>query len=212
MKKLQRTALLCTALGLVAMATPSFAADESAASGRNSPWQLRLRAIDVAPQESSTLSISDKAKVDNNIVPELDISYFFTDHIAAELILATTKHHVTTKNGLDLGTAWVLPPTLTVQYHFMPDNAFAPYVGAGVNYTMYYNEDNGASVNKLQLKNDVGLALQAGFDYWLNDNWGLNLDVKKIYVDSDASVNSNTINGDVHLNPWVVGAGVSYRF
>jgi outer membrane protein len=102
---------------------------------------------------------------------------------------------------------------LTLQYHFQPDQTFSPYVGAGINYTLPYSEDAaGGAVQKLEVDGSFGYALQAGADFWLNDNWGLNLDVKKVWVDVDASINDGAIKGNVELNPWIVGAGVSYRF
>jgi outer membrane protein len=77
---------------------------------------------------------------------------------------------------------------------------------------MFYGEETGKGFTDLDVDGGVGYAAQAGFDYWLNDNWGLNLDVKKIWLDVDASLNNGTIRADVDLDPWIVGAGVSYRF
>ena len=129
--------------------------------------------------------------------------------------MATSPHDLSLKTNagnLDLGDAMILPPTLTLQYHFTPDKKFSPYLGAGINYTLPYAEDNGADTTDLDAQGSLGYALQAGADYWLNDNWGVNLDVKKVWVDVDASVNNGAITGNVELDPWIVGAGVSYRF
>ncbi len=186
-------------------------------SSGGSPWQFRLRGIGVLPDGGGDTTIGGSPEADNAVVPEFDISYFFTDNIAAELILATSPHDLSLKNStigdVDLGDSMVLPPTLTLQYHFTPDNAFSPYIGAGVNYTLPYAEDAaGGTVTDLNVDGSFGVALQAGADYWVNDNWGLNIDVKKVYVDVDASINNGAITGEVELDPWVVGAGVSYRF
>lgn len=146
-------------------------------------WRLRLRAIDVAPVGGGSTTIGGKPDADNAVVPELDVSYFFTKNIAAELILATSPHDLRLDNSaagdLDLGKTWILPPTLTLQYHFTPENALSPYVGAGINYTLPYAEDDGADTTALEADGSLGWALQAGFDYWLNDRWGLNADLKK---------------------------------
>ena len=94
-----------------------------------SPWMLRLRALGVVTRNSGsvdTVAGSDLSTTDT-IVPELDITYFFTRNIAAELVLGTTKHSITgagTINGLPVGSAWLLPPTLTLQYHFTELGAF----------------------------------------------------------------------------------------
>lgn len=178
--------------------------------------QLRLRGIGVLPDGGGDTTINGKPDADNAFVPEFDITYFFTEHLAAELILATSPHDLSLKNSdlgnLDLGETMILPPTLTLQYHFTPDSKFSPYVGAGINYTLPYAEDNSADINKLEADGSFGYALQAGADYWLDENWGINLDVKKVWVDVDASINSGAVTGNVELDPWIVGAGVSYRF
>ncbi len=177
---------------------------------------MRLRAIDVKPDSGGSTSIGGTPHADAAVVPEVDFSYYFTKKIAAELIVATSPHELTLHNSsagdLDLGDTMILPPTLTLQYHFTPDQKLSPYVGAGINYTLPYAEDNGASVSKLNADGSWGWALQAGTDYWLDEHWGVNFDVKKIFVDVDASVNSGAVQGNVELNPWVVGTGISYRF
>ncbi|MBL4788860.1 MAG: OmpW family protein [Kordiimonadaceae bacterium] len=180
-----------------------------------SPWLVRLRLIDIAPNESSTVSIGGAVTADIAVVPELDITYFWTDNIATELILATSKHTVgavgTALGDLDLGTIWVLPPTLLLQYHLNPDGRFRPYIGAGLNYTLYYNGTSG-DLDSVEYDNDLGFAFQAGLDIGINDNWAFNIDVKKIYLNSNARINGGAVTADVSLDPWVFGAGLAYRF
>ena len=210
MKRLLITSALVTFLS---MQSAVAASAKEAADGK---WMVRLRAIDIAPDESSTISpIGGKADFSNEVVPELDFTYFFNKNIAAELILATSKHtakaHGTAVGTVDVGEAWVLPPTLTLQYHFTNFDGFKPYVGAGINYTMYYNEDGG-SQPKLEIEDAFGLALQVGFDVPIEGNWGWNFDVKKIYLDADSKWNNGAIVGNIALDPWIIGTGVSYRF
>lgn len=180
-----------------------------------SPWQIRVRLIDVVADENSTVSIGGDVTADNSLVPELDITYFWSDHFATELILATSKHTIgavgTAVGDLDLGHAWVLPPTFLAQYHFNPEGRIRPYLGAGVNYTFFYNEDAGA-LDKIEYENGFGFAVQAGFDIGLGDHWMFNLDAKKIYINTDVSINDGAVTADVDLNPWVLGAGFGYRF
>lgn len=152
-----------------------------------------------------------EARADFAVMPELDITYFFTNNFSAELILATTKHDVRAGN-VDLGSVWALPPTLTAQYHFDTPTPFRPYVGAGINYTWFYGADEAAGLNKVEYDGGVGYALQAGVDYMLDEHWMLNLDVKKVYVSTDVSVNNGAVTADVDLDPWVFGLGVGYRF
>lgn len=177
---------------------------------------VRARAIYISPDESSTITpIGGKADISNETVPELDFTYFFTDNIAAELILGTAKHHAKAKGTaagtFDAGSAWVLPPTLTLQYHFTSFNSFKPYVGAGINYTMYLSEDGG-SQPEMEMDDAFGIALQAGVDVPLDARWSMNFDVKKIYVDADAEWNGGAVTADIDLDPWIVGFGVGYRF
>lgn len=218
-KKLSSYLAVAAVVVTMGVAAPSFAADrDHAGTWDKERFQLRVRGIGVLPDSGGSTTIGGKPHADNAVVPEFDISYFFTNHWAAELILATSPHDLSLRKrpanaaNLDLGSTWILPPTLTVQYHFTPDQQWSPYIGAGINYTITYNDDNGADTTALSADNSLGWALQAGTDYWLDDHWGLNFDVKKIWVDVDASVNNGAITGNVKLDPWVVGLGVSYRF
>lgn len=177
-------------------------------------FMVRARVIGMLPDESADVTVlGGSVNVDNDWVPEIDFTYFVTDNIALELIAATTKHDVTHSSGLGLGEVNLLPPTLTLQYHFMPKERLSPYVGAGVNYTIFYNEDApGGAVTSIDYDNAFGFALQAGADYAVADNWYLNVDVKKIFLSTDVSINGGAIAADVDLDPWVVGFGVGYRF
>ncbi len=200
--------------GILCAAALQFSAGVSAADDK-SPWLVRVRLIDVAPEESSTVSIGGAVSADNSLVPELDISYFWTDHFATELILATSNHNIggvaTSLGDLDIGDVWVLPPTLLAQYHFNPDGQLRPYIGAGINYTFFYNADAGA-LDNIGYDDGFGYALQAGVDIGLNDNWALNADVKKLFLNTDASINDGAVTADVDLDPWIFGFGLAYRF
>ena len=213
MKKTTLSALMIgTLLGLAA--TPVMAKDLGEHFSKER-FQLRARAIGVLADGDGTVSgTALNTDVDNAYVPEVDVTYFVTNNIGLELIAATSEHTISAGNSV-LGDAWILPPTLTLQYHFAPDEKFSPYVGAGLNYSMFYGEDDAAGFNGLDVDGGVGYALQAGADYCLSDNWGLNLDVKYINLDVDVNVNSGATPltaPDVDLDPWIVGAGVSYRF
>lgn len=197
-----------TVLGALSMAAPAAAEDKS-------PWMLRVRGLAVVPDESASIDpIGGDVSIDNSLVPELDITYFATQNIAFELILGTTPHKVSAKGtaagDVDLGKVWLLPPTLTAQYHFLPEGNIRPYVGAGINYTIFYNKDEPTGIN-IKYDNAFGFALQAGVDVALDDNWALNFDVKKLFLNTDATIN-NSIKADVDIDPWLIGVGVGYRF
>ncbi len=202
------TLIKFTALALAcAAALP--AAAQQAGDGN---WLIRGRAvsIDFANDQSKTVKTLD-ITADDRWIPELDITYFFTKNLAAELVL-TYPQNVDIKAGsTKIGTIKALPPSLMLQYHFTDLGAFKPYVGAGVNYTYFSKRDhilNGAASVE---RDSWGLAAQLGFDYALNKNWSLNLDVKYIQMDTDVRVGGTKI-GTLDLNPITWGVGVGYRF
>lgn len=187
------------------------AQDEETSNDDYSKWQARFRIISVIPSPGDDL---DGANVDIStaIVPELDFTYFFNKNIAAELILATTKHDVEVEKGADLGHVWLLPPTLNLQYHFYAGD-FKPYLGAGVNYTIFYGVDEG-DVADMDYENTFGFSFQAGVDYNLNEKWFLNFDLKKMFLKTDVDVNtgSSVLPVEVDINPLVLGLGVGMKF
>lgn len=173
-------------------------------------WMVRLRVIDVDPAVSTDGALSAMGiGVDNRFAPELDITYFFTKNIALELIAATTKHDISAF-GATLGSVKVLPPTLTLQYHFTDLGAFKPYVGAGINYTYFYDVNLLGGLGDVS-KSSFGGALQVGMDYALDKNWVINADIKKLWINTDVSVAGVPV-GNLEINPWVFGIGVGYRF
>ncbi|MDA0653128.1 MAG: outer membrane beta-barrel protein [Proteobacteria bacterium] len=179
---------------------------------------VRLRGIGFMTDTSGTTdTLGGSARTSDAYVPELDFTYFITKNIAAELILATTKHSVEVKSSssgdLDLGTVSLIPPVLTLQYHFLPAGTISPYIGAGISYVIVAGHNTGRSATSVSYSNEFGYAFQAGVDYRLNDVWSLNFDVKKIFVDTDIRVNGGAINANnTDLDPWVVGFGLGYKF
>ena len=178
------------------------------------PWMVRVRAVnlDSANKDSTGLGLS----INNKWMPELDVSYFFTPNIAAELVLTYPQKHDLRANGLgQIGSLKHLPPTLLAQYHFTNFGAFKPYVGAGVNYTRFssvsFNPAVQAALNPSIKKNSFGGALQIGFDYALDKNWSLNFDVKKVFIETDVRAGGTKV-GTFKVNPVLVGVGLGYRF
>jgi outer membrane protein len=212
---------------LVGAATIAMAGTAQAAQG---DVLVRLRAIDVIPTESSSSVLpsfpGEEVSVDNAIVPEIDFTYMVSDHIGLELIAATTKHHVSGKTGTTgsigrLASSWVLPPTLTLQYHFSPAGKVHPYVGTGINYTIFYSEkassglETAVGSTKVGLKDSIGWAVQAGMDIDVSGNMFVNVDVKYIDMRTTARLNTTALGLEsvrVKINPVMVGAGVGYRF
>jgi outer membrane protein len=173
---------------------------------------VRLRAISIMPDTSAggtlgTLGVG----VNNAIVPELDFTYMFTDQIGAELILATSRHQVTSDIG-GLGGVGVLPPTLLLQYHFNHAGKVRPYVGAGLNYTYFYNDKLKAGDTPVSIKHSsFGPALQVGVDVQVAKNLFVNADLKKIWMRTSASADGASL-GSLKIDPWVLGIGVGMKF
>ncbi|WP_024301275.1 OmpW family protein [Pseudogulbenkiania sp. MAI-1] len=172
----------------------------------------RFRVINIAPDVKTDKTLSAvHADVDDQTVPELDFTYMITNNIGAELILATARHEVTSDLG-SLGKINHLPPTVTLQYHFNPEGQIRPYVGAGINYTRFYNNDLKLGSSQVNVdKNSWGGALQVGTDIAVNKDWFVNLDVKKIYIKTDVDVNGANL-GTLKINPWVFGVGIGTKF
>jgi outer membrane protein len=225
---------------------------------------VRVRAVAVLPRDSGSVYIPDPTlntilagaglstvnpvpgnplAVSKTVIPEIDISYFFTPNIALELILAVSPHKITGQGqlaGLDIAQTWLLPPTLTLQYHFTNFGAFKPYIGGGVNYTIFFNNSGSnipavvpltalvgvpLTVTSLNPKNSFAPVAQIGFDYMLTKNVGVNFDVKKLWLRPDwngtiavggilAPVLPQPLvmTGKVNLDPWLIGGGVTYKF
>lgn len=189
---------------------------------------VRVRAVHVDwMQESSPVGAlavpANGIHLENKTIPEVDISYFFTKNLAAELILTYPQKHTvrvtqSAAGAFDAGSLKELPPALTLQYHFMPDAQFRPYVGAGFNYTTFSNVNleplnavTAGSINTIDRSNFGGV-LQAGFDVKVGANSYLNFDVKKVYIRTDLTNSAlgkiSTIKGD----PVLVGIGYGFRF
>jgi len=224
-------------LALAAMFSPMVAQAEAG------DWVVRVRAVSVNPDEDSKLghkvnqnvanvmNPGAELSVNSNVIPEFDISYYLTKNIALELILALgTEHDVKIKGDAGnpvgnqkLGSVDLLPPTLTAQWHFNPDQTIDPYVGAGVNYTYMLDRNlrgSAGAINgeKIKIENDSwGYVLQAGVDINLKDGWLINADVKYVNIETDVKLNS-AITGrwtkidSLDINPWVFGIGVGKKF
>lgn len=183
-------------------------------------WLVRIRAIDIQPRNQSDpipgLGVpADAITLNDKWAPEVDFSYFLTKNLALELILTYPQEHDVFLSGTRIGTAKHLPPTLTVQYHFIPEGKFRPYLGAGINYTHFSDVNlNVPGVGALTLDKDSwGTALQAGFDVEIRKGKFINFDIKKIYIDSDVKLAANGAKvSHIKLDPIVVGVGFGWRF
>ncbi len=232
MKRLQM--LANTALGgaaLALFATPAMAQDNS--SDRAGDVQIKLLATAVLPDGAITdinvnvpgLPATTQTKANDNVTPTIAVEWFVTNNVSVETIAGMTQHDVDATAGLPAGAelvsnAKLIPATVTAKYHF-DLGGVKPYVGAGPAYFLWVSDDPGAAtlplgVTDTDLSNELGLALQAGFDLPLDDTGlGLSVDVKRYFIDTTARWfvgNTLAIETEHKLDPWVISAGVAYRF
>ncbi|WP_034690117.1 OmpW family protein [Acidovorax sp. MR-S7] len=199
------------ALAVLCAMTSGAAFAQQAAEGS---WMVRARAVnlDSANKDSTGLGLS----INDKVIPEVDVSYFFTPNIAAELILTYPQKHDLRAGGLGkIGSLKHLPPTLLAQYHFTNFSGFKPYVGAGINYTRFSNVRFDpavqAALNPSIDKDSWGGALQVGVDIPLSKNLYLNFDVKKVFIKTDVFSAGNKV-GTFKVNPVLAGVGLGWRF
>lgn len=214
---------LTLAVALLAAAPAAFAFDAG-------DIYMRFGATNVNPDDNNgsiDLSAVDPAlgnqdiEVDDAWSFTFTVSYQWTQNWAVELLAAYPFEHDIKVEGLGkVGKTKQLPPTLSLQYHFMPDKKFQPYIGAGVNYTIFFDESSEGVLSDLDGDLDIddnswGLAGQVGFDYLLNDQWFVNLDLRYIGIETKAKVTVpgvGTIKEDVSIDPWVYGINVGFKF
>ncbi|WP_270936304.1 OmpW/AlkL family protein [Falsiroseomonas oryzae] len=209
--------MAAAAMALAVAAAPAVAQD--ARGTRAGDFMIGLSGIGVLPTNGGSTTIGGTPNANDAFTAQLDFTYFFTPNIAVNLIAATTQHKVTVRDvpgagTLNLGDTWVLPPTLTLQYYPMPASRFSPYVGLAGNFTVFYSEGGNRSpgITNVDIDNAWGYGLNAGFNYEISPNWLANFDVKYLWLSPDVSVNNGAVRGTADLNPWIIGAGVRYRF
>jgi len=187
---------------------------------RKGDWIVTGRITDVSSGADDSIFTSAgvdtglNVDVGNSIMPTLGFTYFLTDNISVEAILGTTQHEIRAQGpGTDVAVheTWVVPPVVTLQYRPAPEARVSPYVGAGINYMLFYSgeDKNGFTVD---LEDGFGYALQAGADVALTGPWTLNVDVKKVWFDTEATVNGGALTSDVNLDPLVVSVGIGRKF
>lgn len=215
--------LLILASAAVAVSSPAQAQQAGDVIGR-------VRGILVAPNESSNgitpAFPNERVSVSNSVMPEVDVTYMISDHVGVELIAATTRHRVSGVTGTTgaigrLASSWVLPPTLTVQYHPISTGPVRPYVGLGANYTIFFAEDASAGLEaavgptRVRMSDSFGWAAQAGVDVDVGRNLFLNFDVKYIDMDTTARLDTTAAGTQrvrVNIDPLVFGVGIGTRF
>jgi len=183
-------------------------------------WIVRGGIGGVLPK-SDNLSIPGvgTVEVDDGYAITINATYMVTDAIGIELLAATPfEHDISVAGAGKIGSTYQLPPTLSVQWHTPVIGPIQPYVGLGINWTVFFNEETTPLLDSvigapttLNLDSSLGVAGQLGADWNLNKNWLVNLDVRYISIETDAQVNGIEL-GEVDITPWVVSLNVGYKF
>jgi outer membrane protein len=192
---------------LIAGSAMSLLLGVSPALADQGDWMFRFRLIDIAPDDAGTDQLEDIG-VDDDFTFAIDISRFLTENLALEVMAATAAQPITLEGG-SIGSVHHLPPTVTLQWHFTPDGDFSPYVGAGLNYTIFY-EQTGV-LDELDLDDSFGLAGQLGADFKVGSTIFMNVDVKYVNIETDVKVDGTGL-GTIEINPWVFGVGFGHRW
>lgn len=191
----------------LALAASTLAGTAQAQTTPEGPWMVRARVVHMDSRNGDSTGLG--LAINNKTIPDLDVSYFFSPNLAAELLLTVPQKHQVTANGTPIGSLRHLPPTLLLQYHFDAAGV-RPYVGAGVNYTRF------SSVNLLGGAATIdahswGPALQVGVDIPLQNKLYFNLDLKKVHIRTDVYAGGSKA-GSFKADPLLLGAGLGWRF
>lgn len=198
----------------IALAAAGLCLQPLTASAAKGDWLVRA-GIGVVDPDSDNLDLGEggMVEVDNGTSLTIEGSYFFADNWAAELLAAYPFNHDINLGGSKVGDTDHLPPTVSVQYHFIPDGKFRPYVGIGLNYTTFFNTGTEGALagTDLELDDSWGLALQAGIDVPIGDRWFANAVIRYIDIESDATLDGAPL-GTVKIDPMVYQLQAGYRF
>ncbi|WP_120500774.1 OmpW family protein [Roseovarius sp. EL26] len=168
----------------------------------------------VSPKDSASTTTAGPVDVDGATSATITFEYFIADNIGIEVLAAWPFEHDINLGGAGkIGSAKHLPPTVSLQYHFSNSSKFTPFVGAGLNYTTFFDESTSGALSgaSLSLDDSWGLALHAGLDYEISERGSLRADVRWIDIDTEAKVNGTSI-GDVNIDPWIFGAAYVFKF
>lgn len=194
--------LIATLAVTTALAAPAFAQSQG-------DWTVGIGGAWVNPKSDNATALGQTLSVGENVRPTFTVEYFIRDNLGIELLAAVPFEHNIALGGNTIGKTKHLPPTLSLNYHFPTQTAFKPFVGAGINYTTFF--DTESSAGTLSLDDSWGLALQVGADYQISEKGAVRFNVRYIDIDTDATLNGAPL-AKVEIDPVIVGVSYIHRF
>lgn len=180
----------------------------------NDNWVARFGVHAVDPKSNNGTLAGARASVDTSVRPTGSLEYMITPNIGVDLLAAWPFQHDVKLSGLGkVAQTKQLPPTLGFNYHFMPDNAWSPFLGVGVNYTNFFDTKGTGALRdaSVSIANSWGVAARAGVDVTISPKWLFTADVRWIDIESDVKVNGTKV-GNAKIDPVVYGVSLGYRF
>lgn len=172
--------------------------------------QVIVKVGAVTVQPSGDGALDGNLDVSGNTQLGLSLTYMMGRNLGVSLLAATPFSHDIELNGQKAAETKHLPPTLTLQYHLLPSSTIQPYVGAGINYTTFFDED-GKDLGELKLDDSLGIALQAGVDFKINDKVGVSAELWYADIETEAELNGEELD-TVKIDPWVFMLSASLPF
>lgn len=125
-------------------------------------------------------------------------------------------------NGQVIATARWIAPTLLLEYVFLDESSkWRPYIGAGVNYTTFYDRNSTAAGDaasggptKISLTPSVGWAATAGISYHIANNWHAYASYSFSKVATDLTADTAGVIRTSHISfaPQALVLSVGYSF
>ncbi|MDC0657235.1 outer membrane beta-barrel protein [Leisingera sp. SS27] len=200
MKRMVSALALTSALA--ALAAPALAQEQG-------DWTVGVGIANVNPKSDNGTLAGALADIDDGTALSLTVEYFFRDNWGVELLAATPFKHDVNLGGAYAASAKQLPPTLSVNYHFPTQGVIKPFLGLGLNYTTFFEEET--ALGTLKLDDSFGVAVNAGADYQISDNGALRFNVRWMDIDTDATLDGAAI-GTAEIDPVVVNFAYVHRF
>ncbi|WP_299670854.1 OmpW family outer membrane protein [uncultured Roseobacter sp.] len=195
-----KTLLLSSALAVCAL--PAFAQSQG-------DLTFGIGVGSVNPKSGNGTVANVEADIASDEAITLTLEYFIRDYIGIELLAATPFEHNINLPGVGTARTKHLPPTLSVNYHFTNASPWKPYVGLGINYTTFFEEELGA--NTLELDDSFGISAQVGVDYKISETGWLRANIRWFDIDTDASLNGADI-GTAEIDPFLFGVAYVHKF